>query len=197
MSGVILRFALLVLGFTWLAQGLALPAWLGLTVGGLLGFAVTAYYWYRKKDQVYTAKVLAAKPFGMRVPDEVDLAFDTSVALAGDDSYSQTVAGSWHYLQNFGELRNLADVPEGEVLEVQAALVIEPANQHSRHAVVVSVAGFVVGYIPEFESEPLFRFLQDHRGIARVNCNVHLTIASGQPKVELDLTRPFQIVSGV
>jgi hypothetical protein len=195
-SGLV-RFVLLVLGFTWLSQVLALPLWVGLAVGGVVGVLVAGYFWYRRKDQVFTARALAAKPFGLRVPDEVDLAFDTAVALAGDETYSQSVAGSFHYLKNFGELRNLADVPDGEVLEVQAALVVEPANQHSRHAVVVSVAGFVVGYIPEFESESLFRFLQDHRGIARVNCNVHLKVAAKEPKVELDLVRPYEIVSGV
>lgn len=197
MFGAIARFALLVLGFTALNFVLGLPPWVGPIVGGVLGFAVSIYVWYQRKGEVYTAKVLSAKPFGMRVPDEVDLAFDAAPALAGDETYSQSVAGSWHYLRNFGELRNLADVPDGEVLEVQAALVIEPANQHSRHAVVVSVAGYVVGYIPEFESESLYAFLQNHRGIARVNCNVHLNVAAEEPKVELDLTRPYEIVSGV
>ena len=197
MFGAIARFALLVLGFSALNFVLGLPLWVGPLVGGVLGFAVSVYVWYQRKGEVYTAKVLSAKPFGMRVPDEVDLAFDAAPALAGDDSYSQRVAGSWYYLENFGELRNLADVPDGDVLEVQAALVIEPANPESRHAVVVSVAGYVVGYIPEFESEPLYNLLQNHRGIARVNCNVYLNVAAEEPKVEIDLTRPYEIVSGV
>jgi hypothetical protein len=197
MFGGLVRFALVVLSFFWLGQTLNLPVWIGLAVGAILGLALSGYFWYQRKDEVYTARQLAAKPFGMRVPDAVDLAFDAAPALAGNSIYSQRVVGSWHYLANFGELRNLADLPDGDVLEVQAALVIEPANEHSRHAVNVSVAGFVVGYIPELESEALFNFLKNHRGIARVNCNVYLNIAAGDPKVELDLTRPYQVVTGV
>lgn len=197
MVGGLVRFALVVLSFFLLGQALNLPAFMGIGVGAILGLALSAYFWYRRKDEVYTARQLAAKPFGMRVPDVVDLAFDEAVALEGNDTYSQRVAGSWHYLDNFGELRNLADVPDGEVLEVQAALVVEPANEHSRHAVAVSVAGYVVGYIPELESEPLYKFLNNHRGIGRVNSNVYLNIAAGEPRVELDLTRPYKIVPGV
>lgn len=195
-SGLV-RFALVVLGFFVLGQALHLPPWMGLTVGAVLGLALAGYFWYQSKDQIYTARQLAAKPFGLRVPDAVDLAFDAAPALAGNNTYSQRVVGSWNYGSNFSELRNLADLPDGEMLEVQAALVVEPANEHSRHAVTVSVAGFVVGYIPDIEAEALFRFLQNHRGIARVNCNVYLNVTSGESRVELDLTRPYQIVSGV
>ena len=197
MVGGLVRFALVVLSFFLLGEALHLPAYLSIGVGSVLGLALSGYFWYQRKDEIYTARQLGSKPFGLRVPDVVDLAFDGAVALAGNETYSQKVAGSWHYLANFGELRNLADLPDGEVLEVQAALVVEPANEHSRHAVCVSVAGFVVGYIPELESEPLFKFLNNHRGIARVNSNVFLNIASGEPRVELDLTRPYQIVKGV
>ena len=193
----LVRFSVVVLAFYGLGQLLGLPAWMGLLVGAVLGLAIEGYFWYQRKDQVFTARELARRPFGTRVPDAVDQAFDAAPALAGNDTYSQRVAGSWHYLQNFGELRNLADLPDGALLEVQAALVIEPANEHSRHAVSVSVAGYIVGYIPELESESLYSFLQNHRGIARVNSNVYLNIASGEPRVELDLTRPYKIVTGV
>lgn len=193
----LVRFSVVVLAFYGLGQLLGLPAWMGLFVGAVLGLAIEGYFWYQRKDQVFTARELARRPFGTRVPDAVDQAFDAAPALAGNDTYSQRVAGSWHYLQNFGELRNLADLPDGALLEVQAALVIEPANEHSRHAVSVSVAGYIVGYIPELESESLYSFLQNHRGIARVNSNVYLNIASGEPRVELDLTRPYKTVNGV
>jgi hypothetical protein len=193
----LVRFIVVVLAFYGLGQLLGLPAWMGFFVGAVLGLAIEGYFWYQRKDQVFTARELARRPFGTRVPDAVDQAFDAAPALAGNDTYSQRVAGSWHYLQNFGELRNLADLPDGALLEVQAALVIEPANEHSRHAVSVSVAGYIVGYIPELESESLYSFLQNHRGIARVNSNVYLNIASGEPRVELDLTRPYKIVTGV
>jgi len=193
----LVRFSVVVLAFYGLGQLLSLPAWMGFFVGAVLGLAIEGYFWYQRKDQVFTARELARRPFGTRVPGAVDQAFDAAPALAGNDTYSQRVAGSWHYLQNFGELRNLADLPDGALLEVQAALVIEPANEHSRHAVSVSVAGYIVGYIPELESESLYSFLQNHRGIARVNSNVYLNIASGEPRVELDLTRPYKIVTGV
>ena len=90
-----------------------------------------------------------------------------------------------------------AEVPDGSLVEVQSALIAEPANPNSSHAVAVSVGAVILGYIPEFESESLFNFLMDHRGVARVNTNIYLEVAFDQSRVELDLVRPYQIAKGV
>ncbi|MEO0049009.1 MAG: hypothetical protein RL556_341 [Actinomycetota bacterium] len=158
---------------------------------------VTGWNWYVGKTFVYTAKQLTSKPFNGKLPLELGKATETAVALAGDDSYSQKIVGEKAFGDNFEDLRQYADYPDGSMLEVQCALVAEPANPHSTHAVAVTCGGVVLGYIAEFESEPLFKFLMNNRGMARVNSNVYFSIADGFSHVELDLTRPYEIVKGV
>jgi hypothetical protein len=153
--------------------------------------------WYQKKTRIYTQDLLSSKPFNGKLPTEVGMATMSAVALAGDESYSQKVYGESFFSHSFEDLLEYAGVEDNTVLEVQCALVAEPANQDSTHAVAVTCGGVVLGYIPEFESESLFNFLLVQRGMARVNSNVHFKVASKSSFVELDLTRPYKIVPGV
>jgi hypothetical protein len=172
-----------------------------LVIAGLVGFgigaAVFAVDWYQRKSRVYTRNQLAIKPFNGKLPPEVGMATMTAIALAGDDNYSQRLAGEAGYSENFEDLLQYAGVTDGTVLEIQAALVTEPANPDSHHAVAVTAGGVVLGYIPEFESESLYNFLLQHRGMARVNSNIHFECASQSSFVELDLVRPYRVVPGV
>ena len=120
-----------------------------------------------------------------------------SPALRGDDSYSQKVAGEKAYAHNFKDLLDYAEATDGDLLEVQCALVAEPANPYSSHAVAVTCGGVVLGYIPEFESESLYAFLMASRGVARVNSNIRFDLAGGFSNIELDLVRPYSIAPGV
>jgi hypothetical protein len=153
--------------------------------------------WYQRKSRVFTQDILSSKPFNGKLPSEVGMATMTAVALAGDESYSQKVYGEGFFADSFEDLLEYASVPDNTVLEVQCALVVEPANQDSSHAVAVTCGGVVLGYIPEFESESLYNFLLANRGMARVNSNINLKVASKSSSVELDLTRPYKIVPGV
>lgn len=121
----------------------------------------------------------------------------TAVALAGDESYSQKVYGEGYFADSFADLLEYAEAADNSTLELQCALVAEPANPDSSHAVAVTCGGVVLGYIPEFESESLYSFLLANRGMARVNSNIYLRVASKSSSVELDLTRPYKIVPGV
>lgn len=176
---------------------LHVPWYFSLLVGSLLGAVLVGIGWYLRKDLIYTQKLLAGKPFHGQLPYEIGMATEVAIALEGDDTYSQRLAGESAFQGNFAELMDYADYSDGEVLEVQCALVAEPANPDSMHAVAVTCGGSVLGYIPEFESEPLFIFLMQNRGIARVNSNVHFRVRGQQSYVELDLTRPYTKVRGV
>lgn len=173
---------------------LGVPIELAVGLGAIAAVAVGANAWWRTKNRLYTAKQLSSKPFNGKLPYEVAMATETAIALAGDDTYRQRVVGTKAFEYNFEDLRKFAEVADGSLLEVQCALVIEPANPNSRHAVAVTCAGVVLGYIPEFESEALYVFLKQHRGIARVNTNVFIKVRSQQSAVEIDLTRPYRIV---
>jgi hypothetical protein len=153
--------------------------------------------WYQRKSRVFTQDLLSAKPFNGKLPQEVGMATMTSVALAGDESYGQKVFGESYFAHSFADLLEYAGASDNSVLEVQCALVAEPANPDSSHAVAVTCGGVVLGYIPEFESESLFNFLLTNRGMARVNSNIHFKVATQSSFVELDLTRPYKIVPGV
>ena len=166
-------------------------------IGAVLGAIVAGLDWYQRKTKVYTRSLLAARPFNGQLPQELGLSTTTAVALAGDDSYSQRVHDSARFSANFEDLLEYAEYPDGEVLEVQCALVVEPANPSSRHAVAVTCGGVVLGYISDFESESLYNFLLQHRGMARVNSNIHFDCANEASRVELDLIRPYRTVSGV
>lgn len=166
----------------------------------LLAIAVIANWglsWYQKKSRVYTRDLLASKPFNGKLPPEIGMATMTSVALAGDESYGQKVFGESYFWSNFADLKQYAESQDNQTLELQCALVVEPANPNSSHAVAVTCGGVVLGYVPEFESESLYNFLMLHRGMARVNSNIHLRVASKSSYVELDLVRPFRVVPGV
>lgn len=163
----------------------------------LIGILAGLFGWWRTKNRLFTAKELSAKPFNGKLPYEVGMATETAIALGGDDQYSQRVVGTLGFSENFEDLRRYAGVPDGSTFEVQCALVIEPANPNSRHAVAVTCGGVVLGYIPEFESQSLFDFLKTQRGMARVNADIYFECASGRSAVELDLVRPYRIVPGV
>lgn len=173
------------------------PVYLSALIGGFVGAIIVATSWYQRKTRVYTRKLLADKPFDGKLPTELGMATTTAVALEGNNEYSQKVYGEANFAENFEDLRNYAQVSDGTLLELQAALVCEPANNHSSFAVAVTAGGVVLGYIPQFESESLYNFLMQNRGMARVNANIHLEIAKGTSRVELDLVRPFRIVPGV
>ena len=170
--------------------------WAG-AAGIIIGSMFAGIDWYQRKNKVYTRSLLSAKPFNGKLPQELGLSTTTAIALAGDDSYSQRVEDSAKFTANFIDLLEYAEYPDGEVLEVQCALVVEPANPSSRHAVAVTCGGVILGYISSFESESLYNLLLQHRGMARVNSNIHFNCASGASWVELDLVRPYRVVSGV
>jgi hypothetical protein len=173
------------------------PIYLTVTLGVLVGGAIAFAGWWQTKTRSHTRKQLTAKPFDGKLPTELGLATTTAVALEGDNEYRQTVAGCSAFGQNFEDLRNYADVSDNTLLELQAALVVEPANPESAHAVAVTAGGVVLGYIPNFESESLYVFLMQHRGMARVNANIYIEVASQTSRVELDLVRPYRVVPGV
>lgn len=173
------------------------PWYLSGLVGAFLGAIIAVLGWYQQKTRTYTQKALAAKPFNGKLPTDVGMATTTAVALAGDENYAQRVFGESFYGANFADLLEYAQMRDGSVLEVQCALVTEPANPNSTHAVAVTCGGVVLGYIPEFESESLYTFLLAHRGMARVNSNIHFDVAGGASFVELDLVRPYRVVPGV
>ena len=166
-------------------------------LGITLGLIIVVAGWWQKQTRAHTRRQLADQPFNGKLPTDVGMATTTSVALEGDDSYSQSVAGSTEFGPNFEDLRQYAGVTDGTVLEIQAALVTEPANPNSSHAVAVTAGGVVLGYIPQFESESLYNFLMQHRGMARANANIYIQVATGTSRVELDLVRPYRVVPGV
>lgn len=173
------------------------PIWLSAGIGGLLGAAIVFAGWWQSQTRTHTQRQLTAAPFDGKLPPEIGMATTTAVALEGDDEYRQTVAGTTDFGHNFEDLRQYAGVADGTTLELQAALVVEPTNPHSSHAVAVTAGGVVLGYIPQFESESLYTFLMQHRGMARVNANIHIAVASGTSSIELDLKRPYRVVPGV
>ena len=193
----VLRTAVVLALFWGVGEYIQMPVAFSLTFGlvaaGVLEFAL----WYAAKSKIYTAQALRAKPFGELVPVDVVETIDSAPALAGDESYGQKVVGTKAFARGFEKVLHYAEVADGSLVEVQSALVAEPANPNSMHAVAVSVGAVILGYIPEFESESLFTFLMNHRGVARVNTNIYLDVAGGNSRVEVDLVRPYQIVKGV
>jgi hypothetical protein len=190
------RFLIVLAILTIASAFFSQPWWVVLPIGLLLGAFAAAYGWFQEKNRIYTQQQIGAAPFNGKLPLEVGLAIEDSVALAGDDTYSQRVYGEHYFADNFEDLLRYAQVPDGTMLEVQSALVIEPANPESEHAVAVTCGGVVLGYIPELQSEGLYRFLFKHRGIGRVNSNIYFDVASGKSFVEIDLERPFRIARG-
>lgn len=173
------------------------PWYLSALVGGFIGSVLAITGWYAQKTKTYTRTEIAAKPFNGKLPTAVGMATTTAVALEGDNEYRQRVYGESAFSDNFADLMSYARVPDGTMLELQAALVVEPANPDSTCAVAVTAGGVVLGYIPQFESESLYNFLLQHRGMARVNANIHLRVAQKASYVEVDLVRPFRVVPGV
>jgi len=173
------------------------PWYLSAVVGGFIGAVLAITGWFAQKTKTYTQTEIGAKPFNGKLPPTVGMATTTAIALEGDNSYGQRVYGESAFAANFADIMAYAGVADGTVLELQAALVVEPANPDSTCAVAVTAGGVVLGYIPQFESESLYNFLLQHRGMARVNANIHLLVANQASFVEVDLIRPFRIVPGV
>ena len=190
--------AVVVLALFWGAgEYLQLPTFIGVGSGILVAGALQFFAWYARKTKVYTANQLRGKAFGELVPPIVVESIDSAPALLGDETYSQKVVGTKAFARGFAKVMQYAEVPDGSLVEVQSALIAEPANPNSSHAVAVSVGAVILGYITEFESESLFAFLMNHRGVARVNTNIYLEVASEESRVEIDLVRPYQIARGV
>jgi hypothetical protein len=197
MSSVLLKFFGVLALFVVAGAYFNAPWYLSALVGGFIGSVLAITGWYAQKTKTYTRTEIAAKPFNGKLPTAVGMATTTAVALEGDNEYRQRVYGESAFSDNFADLMSYARVPDGTMLELQAALVVEPANPDSTCAVAVTAGGVVLGYIPQFESESLYNFLLQHRGMARVNANIHLRVAQKASYVEVDLVRPFRVVPGV
>jgi len=197
MSSVLLKFFGVLALFVVAGAYFNVPWYLSALVGGFIGSVLAITGWYAQKTKTYTRTEIAAKPFNGKLPTAVGMATTTAVALEGDNEYRQRVYGESAFSDNFADLMSYARVPDGTMLELQAALVVEPANPDSTCAVAVTAGGVVLGYIPQFESESLYNFLLQHRGMARVNANIHLRVAQKASYVEVDLVRPFRVVPGV
>jgi len=193
----ILRTVVVLALFWGLGESIHLPLFISFGAGLLAAAGLQIAIWFSAKSKLYTANALRGKPFGELVPVAVVETIDSAPALAGDDSYGQKVVGTKAFAKGFEKVLHYAEVADGSLVEVQSALVAEPANPNSNHAVAVSVGAVILGYIPEFESESLYLFLMNHRGVARVNTNIYLDVAGGNSRVEIDLVRPYQIVKGV
>lgn len=174
-----------------------LPVYISGLAGAFVGTLVIAHHWYQSKNRVYTRDLLFKKPFNGKLPIEIGMATVAATALKGDGTYRQKVIGESGFAENFKDLLDYAKCQDESVLELQAALVVEPANPHSHFAVAVTAGGVILGYIPQFESESLYGFLLQHRGMARANANVHFHVRQQASYVEVDLVRPFQVVPGV
>lgn len=197
MSSVLLKFFGVLALFVVAGAYFNVPWYLSALVGGFIGAVLAITGWYAQKTKTFTRTEIAAKPFNGKLPTAVGMATTTAVALEGDNEYRQRVYGESAFSENFADLMSYARVPDGTMLELQAALVVEPANPDSTCAVAVTAGGVVLGYIPQFESESLYNFLLQHRGMARVNANIHLRVAQKASYVEVDLVRPFRVVPGV
>jgi hypothetical protein len=192
----ILRTAVVLALFWGVGESLHLPSYLSLIFGVLAAAGLQFLIWYTGKTRVYTANALRDKPFGELVPVAVVETIESAPALAGDESYGLKVAGTKAFAKGFEKVLHYAEVADGSLVEVQSALIAEPANKNSTHAVAVSVGAVILGYVPDFESESLFVFLMNNRGVARVNTNIYLDVAGGNNRVEIDLVRPYEIVKG-
>ncbi|MFM7030154.1 MAG: hypothetical protein ACKOWK_03710 [Micrococcales bacterium] len=197
MSSVLLKFFGVLALFVVAGAYFNVPWYLSALVGGFIGAVLAITGWYAQKTKTFTRTEIAAKPFNGKLPTAVGMATTTAVALEGDNQYRQRVYGESAFSDNFADLMSYARVSDGTLLELQAALVIEPANPDSSCAVAVTAGGVVLGYIPQFESESLYNFLLQHRGMARVNANIHLRVSQNASYVEIDLVRPFRVVPGV
>ena len=192
----ILRAAVVFALFWGLGEYLQVPTLFSVSLGLLVAAGLNVAIWFRKKSNLYTARELRGKPFGELVPVAVVETIASAPALLGDETYSQKVVGTKGFARGFEKVLQYAEVEDGSLVEVQSALVAEPSNPNSHHAVAVSVGAVILGYIPEFESESLYAFLMNHRGVARANTNIYLSVQAGTSTVEIDLVRPYQILKG-
>lgn len=115
----------------------------------------------------------------------------SAIALDGDGSYSFRVVGEKYRKENFKELADYMQLEESETVSLQTQLVCQPNNPHDPKAVAVTLGGYLIGFLPRYEAEPLHEYLMQHGGVAGVNSKVSFDLEAEEFEVELDLARPF------
>lgn len=159
---------------------------------GLFVVAVAAYRIYKDRANKKLQSEALSEVIEVQVSSQLaEYIKKTAIALDGDGSYSFRVVGEKYRKENFKELAEYMQIDESETVALQTQLVCQPNNPHDPKAVAVTLGGYLIGFLPRYEAEPLHDYLMQYGGVAGVNSKVSFDLESEEFEVDLDLTRPF------
>lgn len=159
---------------------------------GLFVVAVAAYRIYKDRANKKLQSEALSEVIEVQVSSQLaQYIKKTAIALDGDGSYSFRVVGEKYRKENFKELAEYMQIDESETVALQTQLVCQPNNPHDPKAVAVTLGGYLIGFLPRYEAEPLHDYLMQYGGVAGVNSKVSFDLESEEFEVDLDLTKPF------
>jgi len=145
--------------------GFWVPACFLIAVGALsIYLTQTKNIRFRK----HAEKVLS-EPIGMELPEAAVKAIEALVYLKGTTGHPGRVVTNDSFVDNWLVIAEEVEVTGKEITNYAIDLVCDPKNQEREHAVLATMGGLVLGWIPNGESTELFDFLMSNGGVGRAN----------------------------
>lgn len=136
------------------------------------------------------------EPIGLELPKQVVDRVPSAVYLGGTKNPNMRIISNEPMHENWLAIAEELEVTGKEKTNYVVELVCDPANEHRDNAVLVTMGGLVLGYVPNTDSQDLFDFLMGKGGIGRCNAEQTWDLKNNQFNLKYSLRRPLELVSG-
>ena len=136
------------------------------------------------------------EPIGLELPQQVVDRVPKAVYLGGTKTPNGRVISDDSMTENWLAIAEELEVTGKEKTNYVVELVCDPANEQRENAVLVTMGGLVLGYVPNTDAQPLFDFLMGKGGIGRCNAVQTWDMPNNQLSLKYSLRTPFELVSG-
>ncbi len=159
---------------------------------GALFLLVLGYRIWKDQTSKKQTELMVSENIDKQVSQKLaDYVMQKAIAIQGDDSYSFRVVGEKYHKEAFKELADHMQIDENETVKLQTQLICQPKNPHDSTAVAVTLGGYLIGWVPKYESERVHNFLMPFGGIGTANSELSFDLEKEEFDVHLDIANPL------
>jgi hypothetical protein len=159
---------------------------------GLLVVAVLIYKIWKDRNMKNRTEEMVSENIEKQVSKRLaDYVLEKAIAIEGDGSYGFRVVGEKYHKEAYKELAEHMQIDENETVKLQTQLICQPKNPHDATAVAVTLGGYLIGWVPKYESERIHNFLMPFGGIGAANSELSFDLEKEEFDVHLDIGYPL------
>jgi hypothetical protein len=136
---------------------------------------------------------LATLEFENTLPEEIVEMSSRVPRIKGNGKFEFKAEQTLLHFENFERVRLAKRLYIAEISEIEVLLIPDPANIERRLGVLVSIEGFILGYVPEEISIQIHKYLLAHSAGVRANAKIYLGSRPEFNAVYLDFEEPLRL----